>query len=204
MKGVSDLFISKEKLAYFWFLVCIAILAGTGWYVNDIAGDGKSRMLYVMVNRPDVMYLDRDLQPETASDLFDSQTRLALETMLNRAPNGPVTQKRVGKIFVGAALEWLMKDLAEHREEFRSRQYHQMAEVGSVRVFLGEDGGAIVMASGQVIRVGVDPVEQKVVNQVFNLGARLVWEPNTNLRDTKLYPHTCREVAYTLTLASES
>lgn len=204
MKGVSDLFISKEKLAFFWFFVCVAILAGTAWYVNDIAGDGKSRMLYVMVNRPDVMYLDRDLQPETATDLFDSQTRLALETMLNRTPKGPATQKRVGKIFAGAAMQWLMSDLAENREEFSSRQYHQMAEVGSVRVFLGEDGGAIAVASGQVIRVGVDPVQQKVINQVFNLGARLVWEPNTNLRDNKLYPHTCKEVAYTLTLVSES
>lgn len=204
MKGVSDFFISKDKLAYFWFLVACGCVVATAWHVNGIAADGDSRMLYVIMNRQDVMYLDQNLSTEGPKDLFDAQARLAAETLLNRGPSGPLNPKRVPKLFVGAAVKWLMDDVREQRADFNARQFHQMVEVGEVQVFLGEDGGAITVCTGQVIRVGVDQVEAKVVNEVYSMNARMVWEPNLSMRDSKLFPFVCREAKYALSLISES
>ena len=204
MKGVSDFFISKDKLAYFWFLVACACVASTAWYVNSIAADGDSRMLYVIMNDQNVMYLDQNLSTEGPKDLFDSQARLALETLLNRGPSGPLNPKRVPKLFTDTALEWVMNDVREQRVDFSSHQFHQMVEVGEIQVLLGEDGGAITVAMGQLIRVGVDQVESRVINEVYSVNARLVWEPNVNMRDSKLFPFVCREAKYALSLISES
>ncbi len=204
MKGVSDLFISKEKLAYFWFLVSCGCVAATAWHVNSIAADGDSRMLYVIMNRQDVMYLDQNLSTEGPKDFFDAQARLACETLMNRGPGGPLNPKRLPKLFTGDAMAWIMEDVRGQRADFNARQFHQMVEVGEVQVFLGEDGGAITVATGQVIRVGVDQVEAKVVNEVYSMNARMVWEPNVNMRDSKLFPFVCREAKYALSLISES
>ena len=204
MKGVSDFFVSKDKLAYFWFLVACTCVAATAWHVNSIAADGDSRMLYVIMNRQDVMYLDQNLTTEGPKDLFDAQARLAAETLLNRGPNGPLNPKRVPKVFSADAIDFIVKDVRELRADFSARQYHQMVEVGEVQVFLGEDGGAITVCTGQVIRVGVDQVEAKVLNEVYSMNARMVWEPNLNMRDSKIFPFVCREVKYALSLISES
>lgn len=205
MKGVSDFFISKDKLAYFWFLVSCAIIAGTAWYANDVAGTSKAQMLYVVMNSPEVRYLDKDLSVDEAKDLFNAQARLAVETLLNRGPSGPLNMQRLRKLYGEGALQgFIMPDLAENREAFFSKQFHQMAEVDSVEVFLGEDGGAITVATGQLIRVGVDQVEAKVINQVHSFKVRLVFESNPNMRDSRMVPFVVKEVSYVLSLVSES
>lgn len=195
MKGVSDLFISKDKLALFWFFMACACLVTTAWYLHRVALEGRSRMLYVAIDQP---IIDRLITPDDRGVLIDYQARLALESYLNRGPLGPLTGNRIPNLFVGDALAAVAEDVNKDSYEFRSRETHQLAEIGSIEVLHNDDGSANTHAVGQVLRMSIDPVEGQVVNQSFFLKANLTWVRNMRLRDVKRFPFVCTAIKYEL------
>lgn len=204
MRGISDIFISKDKLATFWFVVTCGTLAGTGWYLKSMADEGRTRMLYVPMNQPSVVEIDPAMDEDTTIELLDYQTRMALETLLNRGPAGPVNPSRLTKIYTGPALQWVMKDIQSSLFDFREHQRRQMVELGKSDVRISDDGSASVSITGQVVSVSVDPLEQRIVNQVHTLTATVNWVRNQHLRDSKLFPYVSDKVVYLLTLVSDA
>jgi hypothetical protein len=203
MKGVTDIFISKQKLAIFWFLVALGCIAGTAWYLYGVAIEGRSRMLYVPIELADV-YIDSELSSQELDDMVDFQTRLTLETFLNRGPKGPVTPERLGFLFSPGGLEQAVVDIKDNGYEFRTRQIHQMLELGEVSALHYPDGTATTRAGGQLIRVSIDPVEKQALTQAFTFNAILEWERNRNLRDKKRFLFVCKDIQYTLKEISSS
>jgi hypothetical protein len=204
MRGISDIFISKDKVAMFWFIVTCATLAGTAWYLKSLADEGRTRMLYVPMTREGVIEIDPAMDEDTTNELLDYQTRIALETLLNRGPSGPVNSSRISKIFIDGALEWVMKDIQASLFDFRDKQRRQMVELGASDVRISDDGSATVSITGQVVSVSVDPLEQRIVNQVHTVTATVSWVKNKHLRDSKLFPYVSEKVVYLMTLVSDS
>jgi hypothetical protein len=203
MKGVTHIFISKDKLAIFWFLTAVACLVGTAWHLHGVAIEGRSRMLYVPVQEADV-YIDEMLSKEGLDDLVDFQTRLSLETLFNRGPKGPVTPARLELLFTGKGFEQAVEDIKSDSYDFRTRQMHQMVELGEVEVLHSPDGGAVSRARGQIVRISIDPVEKQAITQSFSIVANMEWERNRNLRDSKRFLYVCRDVQYTTREISSS
>jgi len=203
MKGVADIFISKEKLALFWFMVACGCLAITGWYVYDVAVASRGSMLYVPIEKSFV-YLDRSMQQQDLDEVVDYHTRLALETFLNRGPKGPLTAERLALLFTGLGMEQVVKDVQDSRYDFRTRSIHQLMEVGQVRVQHFPNGDAETVAQGQLVRVSVDPTSQEAITQSFSVTARLNWERNQNLRDSKRFPFVCNNIEYSISPISSS
>jgi hypothetical protein len=203
MKGVTDIFISKQKLAIFWFLVALGCIVGTAWYLYGVAIEGRSRMLYVPIELADV-YIDSELSSQELDDMVDFQTRLTLETFLNRGPKGPVTPERLVFLFSPGGLEQAVVDIKDNGYEFRTRQIHQMLELGEVSALHYPDGTATTRAGGQLIRVSIDPVEKQALTQAFTFNAILEWERNRNLRDKKRFLFVCKDIQYTLKEISSS
>jgi len=203
MKGVTDIFISKEKLAIFWFLVTCSCLAGTAWYLHDVAVNSLGSMLYVPIEKSP-FYLDRTLQQQELDEVVDHHTRLALETYLNRGPKGPLTAERLSLLFTGPAMDQVVLDVKDSRYDFRTRSIHQLMEVGPVQVQHYPDGTAETVAQGQLVRVSVDPISKEGVTESFSVSARMNWGRNQNLRDSRRFPFVCTSIDYTLTLISSS
>lgn len=203
MKGVTDIFISKQKLAIFWFLVALGCIVGTAWHLHGVAIEGRSRMLYVPIELADV-YIDSDLTSQELDEIVDYQTRLTLETFLNRGPKGPVTPTRLGYLFSPGGFEQAVIDIKNNGYEFRSRQIHQMLELGEVSALHYPDGTATTRAGGQLIRISIDPVEKQAVTQSFTFNAILEWERNRNLRDKKRFLFVCKDIQYSLKEVSTS
>lgn len=204
MRGISDIFISKDKVSMFWFLVTIGTLVGSAWYLKSMADEGRSRMLYVPMSRTSVIEIDPMMDEDTTIELIDYQTRMALETLLNRGPAGPVNPSRISKIFTGPALDWVLQDIQGSLFDFRDRQRRQMVELGKSEVRISDDGSATVSITGQVVSVSVDPLEQRVVNQVHTLTATINWVRNQHLRDSRLFPYVSDKVVYLMTLVSDA
>ena len=197
MKGVTDIFISKQTLAIVWFMVACACLAGTGWYVYDVAVTSRGNMLFVPVENSYVN-LDRSQKPQELDQLVDYHTRLALETYLNRGPNGVLNPQRMGFLFTGQATQQVRVDLRDSAYDFDQREVHQMVEVGKVRVQLFIDGNAFTLAEGQVVRVSQDPLTKESIIQSFQFTAEMKWGRNNSLRDGRRFPFVCTEVSYKL------
>ncbi|SKB05213.1 hypothetical protein SAMN02745166_04204 [Prosthecobacter debontii] len=203
MKGVTDMFIAKDKMAIFWFLVTCGCILGTGWYLQKLAVEGRGRMLYVPLERHD-LYLDRDMKPQDLNEVVDYHTRLIVETLLNRGPRGPVSPDRIGMLFYGNAFDQITADIQEKNYDFRTRQIHQMVELGPVNVVHNPDGSAVTSTSGQVIRVSVDPVLKESVIQTYAVDVTLQLRRNPNLRDNKRFVFVCQDVSYAMRETSSS
>jgi len=203
MKGVTDIFISKQKLAIFWFLVSLGCIVGTAWYLYGVAIEGRSRMLYVPIEQADV-YIDTELTSQGLDDMVDFQTRLTLETFLNRGPKGPVTAERIGFLFNPAGHEQALRDIKDNSYDFRTRQIHQMLEIGAVSALHYPDGSATTRAGGQLIRVSIDPTDKQAITQAFSFNAIMQWERNKNLRDKKRFLFVCKDIQYDIKEISSS
>lgn len=203
MKGVTDIFISKEKLALFWFSLACLFLAITGWHTYNVAVSSRGSMLYVPIEKSE-FYLDRSLDQHELDDVINYHTRLALETYLNRGPNGMLNTDRKELLFSGLALEQVGLDLRDNAYDFEKRRIHQMVEVGGVNVEYSLDGSAETVATGQIIRVSVDPTTNEAVTQSIAVSARMEWIRNPNLRDSRRFPFVCTNVDYRLSNISSS
>lgn len=203
MKGITDIFISKDKLAIFWFLCACGCLVYTGWHVLDIAEASRGSMLYVPT-QDSYVYLDRDtvLQQsdiDRLNELVDYQARLSLESLLNRGPNGPVNPDRIPRLFAGDGFEMAMYDIKDTRYIFKSQQIHQMMEIAQISIRHDPDGTAYTQANGQLVRVSINPTTQETVNEAFSVTAEMFFARNPNLQDIRHTPLVCTQVSYNLT-----
>lgn len=203
MKGVTEIFISKEKLAVFWFLVTMGFLGATGWHLYNLAESSRGSMLYVPIEHSK-LYLDRSQSTETQNQLVDYHARHALETYLNRGPRGPLNAERLGLLFYEQGLEDVQADIKETRFDFKNLEIHQMVEIGEVQMEIDNDLSAVTVLSGQVIRVSVEPVTKQPVTQSFSVQAEMHWERNPNLRYARRFAWVCNKVTYLLKEISSS
>jgi hypothetical protein len=203
MKGVTDIFISKEKLALFWFSLACAFLAGTAWHTYNVAVTSRGSMLYVPVAQSE-FYLDRSLDQQELDDVINYHTRHALETFLNRGPKGIFNKDRIPLLFIDLAREQVDLDERDSAYDFETRRIHQLMEVGPVSVEYSPTGGAETVASGQIVRVSVDPTTNEAITQSLAVSARLEWVRNPNLRDSRRFPFVCNNIDYRLSAISSS
>ncbi|HEY1051013.1 MAG TPA: hypothetical protein VGE39_14685 [Prosthecobacter sp.] len=197
MKGVTDIFISKEKLAVFWFMVACGCLAGMAWYLYDAALTSRGNMLYVPVEKSFV-YLDRTLDQQELNQLVDFHARLATETFLNRGPKGFLTPERIQYLFVDKGLEQALQDERDTLFDADKFKIHQLMEVGEVQLQHFPDGTARTIVNGQLIRVSRDPITKETLTYPLQVVADMTWVRNPSLRDSRRFPYVCNEVAYDL------
>ncbi|MCA1963107.1 MAG: hypothetical protein LDL31_04085 [Prosthecobacter sp.] len=190
---MTDIFISKEKLAIFWFLCALGCLVYTAWHVEELAVQTRGSMLYVPTALSPV-YLDEDLSRESREELLDYHARLAVETYLNRGPQGPLSAARLGYLFTGKGLEQAVKEARESLYDFKKQQIHQLMEVARVEMEMDLDGSAKTIITGQLVRVSVDPLTQEPVVQSFRVLMRQNWDRNKNLRDARRFAWVCTEI----------
>ncbi|MCX6853286.1 MAG: hypothetical protein NTV80_00095 [Verrucomicrobia bacterium] len=203
MKGVTDIFISKEKLAVFWFLAALACLVVTGWHLHSLAVSNRGSILYVPIDQS-FYYLDRSQSSETLNQSLDYHARHALETYLNRGPRGPLNAERLSLLFNEKGMEDVMKDVQETRFDFKNLEVHQMVEIGEVQMEFDNDLSAVTILKGQLIRISVDPVSKETITQSFSFQAEMHWERNPNLRYARRFAWVCNQVAYLLKEISSS
>ncbi len=203
MKGVTEIFISKEKLAIFWFLAAVSCLGATGWHLHNLATTSRGSILYVPIDQS-FFYLDRTQSTETLNQLLDYHARHALETYLNRGPRGPLNAERLGLLFHEQGLADVEADVQETRFDFKNLEIHQMTEIGEVQMEIDNDLSAVTVLRGQVIRVSVEPVTKETVTQSFALQAEMHWERNPNLRYARRFAWVCNRVIYDLKEMSSS
>ena len=206
MRGVTDIFISKEKLAVVWFLIACGCLAGTAWYVHQVASTSHGSMLYVPVENSYVTLERGEKTLQETEELIDHHARLALETFLNRGPGGPLSKGRLRRLFHGKGMDDVGQDLRETLYDFGARQIHQLMEVGRVRVqlYVNDTGSftkdtAFTLAEGQIVRVSEDPETKSTIIQSFMVTAEMNWGRNPRLSESRRFPYVCTGITYKLT-----
>lgn len=195
MKGVTEIFISKEKLSIFWFFVSVAAVVFTGWHLHGLSISSRGSILYVPTQ--DAYFsIDRNsLDPvpltQQLSELVDYHTRLALETYLNRSPRGPLTPGRLKLLFSEKGYAAIQPEIESNAYDFKAQKARQIVELGEVNIRLDADGGASSVANGQLVRMTIDPVSGELVTGAVGIQARMSWIRNPNLKESRRCPYIC-------------
>lgn len=183
------LFISKDGLSTFWFLLTIAALLTSTIYVHRIASTAGLRPQYLILRSPDVQPLIPEKDPAYTSELMDELTRLATDSIFNKSSVGLDSADRCKKLLSPSAHQWVTTELiGKQQEAFQQASIHQKVEIESIQLVNRPDQtGKNAVVKGQLLRVGVHGGE--LFNEVWSLRLILVWQRNDCLRDCSSYPH---------------
>jgi hypothetical protein len=205
MKAPSPLFISKEGLATFWFLLAAAAVLGTGIYVMGLVGQKALRPQFIIMSNPDVLPMVAERDPAAESALIRIMTRLAMDSIFNKSGSGLDAPDRCRKILAPEPWNWVEAELLQKQADvFRDSRMHQKVEIERIELFpQTRDDATLASVQGQLLRVGI--YDGKIFNEVWAVRAEIMWVTNPSLRDSGRIPllcsaFTCREVPVASTL----
>lgn len=194
MRAISHLFLSHSRAAIFWFLVTWGCVGVSLYYVQSVVASVRTKPQYVMAGSPDLYYLAPDLHVETPTDLHVGQTRLAMETIFNRAPSGLDNEERLPLLFTPHAIGQIQDRLLRGQSrEFKENQFHQKVEIEETTVKIEEgEGSATTVATGQLVRSGVSG--DRAINELWTVKMFFEWARNSNLTGQSLLPTVCNSI----------
>lgn len=199
------IFISKEGVATFWFIVALIAIVGSAVYAERQATTKGLRPQYIFMppipmdpkkmggnvepvrRAPDVYVGDVAAEEELA----DSQSRLLLDSVFNKSSYGLDAPERCQRLMAKEPWQWVKEHLIDPQSEaFDEGRLHQKIAVQTVKpVFDATDETTSVEFGGQLIRTGI--LHGELFNQVWSVKGSILWERNSSLRDRGLFPLTC-------------
>lgn len=205
MKPQNAIFISKEGLSTFWFLLAAGAVLWSGIYVRNLVVRAGLRPQFLLTTNSDVTVMKPTLAPEHEEEIIKAQSMLAMDSIFNKSATGLDSPERCKRLLSPEAWSWVETELIEKQKEaFSESRMHQKVEIENIVLHPQKNDEAVLASvNGQLIRTGV--LDGKLFNEVWDVRAELMWVPNGSLRDSGRYPlscaaFTCRErpVASTL------
>jgi hypothetical protein len=204
-KAPPIIFISKEGIATFWFIVALIAIVGGAVYaerqattkglrpqyifMENVAMNGKKLGAHMepVVRAPQVFTGD----PAAEEALADSQARLLLDSVFNKSSYGLDSPERCQRLMSEETWAWVKEHLVDPQSEaFDEGRLHQKIAVQSLQpTFDVTDETIAVEFSGQLIRTGI--LHGELFNQVWSVKGSILWERNPSLRDRGLFPLLC-------------
>lgn len=197
-KPPVTLFISKESIATFWFLVGAIAAVGSLIYVERVAANSGLRPQFILMQSAEVHRVPKDMKrnPVKLQAAHEAVARLILDSAFNKSSNGLDAADRCQRLMSRNAWEWVKLNLVANQEDaFKEAHIHQKIALESLRVELDAEDGETsrVLAIGQLIRTGIRG--ENLFNEVWSVTVTMSLERNTCLRDAGRYPVICTTFA---------
>lgn len=206
MRQTPTIFISKDGISTFWFLLAAGAVIGSLIYVRSVVSQTTLRPQFIIMANPDVKLLDYERDPAKQDEMIQEQSRLLMASVFNRAPSGLDAPERCRKLLNDAANDWVRTELLEKQEEaFREGRMHQKVEFDTITLRrFPNSKGISASVSGQLIRTGIHETAG-MFNEVWAVKADMLWFPNDSILESGRIPtichrFTCREVPIASTL----
>ncbi|MDQ3625000.1 MAG: hypothetical protein M3463_21385, partial [Verrucomicrobiota bacterium] len=151
----TRIFIDKDRLARFWFLVAAIVLVGAAIERTHLARTLKERERVVIVDPAGTYFVSPLLEFQEARELHAQQSTLAAVAFLERNPKGFDHPELVKQMFLKAAHEKARTQWSGEEPEFKAKQLHQKAEVAKIQFIETRTDAVLTQVSGQLIRSGI-------------------------------------------------
>lgn len=205
MKAPSRLFISKESIATFWFLLGAGMVLGSMIYVWRLVGQKALRPQFIIMTNPDVLPMSAQPDPEEEVALIRIMTRLGMDSIFNKSGSGLDAPDRCQRFLGPESWNWVKSELIDKQTEvFRESRMHQKVEIERIELRPQDrDDATLASVQGQLLRVGI--YDGKIFNEVWSVRAEMMWIRNPSLRDSGRVPllctaFNCREIPVASTL----
>lgn len=206
MKSAPTIFISKEGMATFWFFVAAGAVVWAAFYVYRTATTAGLRPQYIIMEGKgsDVRPFPLELAPERDNEIHTLQTRLLMDSLFNKAPDGLDAEERCKKLMTTTAWAMATRDVIDmQKDAFKEGRIHQKVEIESITFRkVPEEQATIASVKGQLLRTGI--FEAKIFNEAWVVRATFKWVRNKSLRDCARYPIVCNSLTVREALQSST
>lgn len=180
-------------MATFWFLVAAGAVVWAAFYVYRTATTAGLRPQYIIMEGKgsEVKPFPIELSPERDNEMHTLQTRLLMDSLFNKAPEGLDAEDRCKRLMTKAAWNMATRDVIDmQKEAFKDGRIHQKVEIESMSFRkIPDEQATIASVKGQLLRTGI--FEAKIFNEVWVVRATFKWVRNKSLRDCARFPIVC-------------
>jgi hypothetical protein len=174
----TRIFVDKDRLAWFWFLFAIAVLAFAVVDRTHLIRSLKQREHVVVIDPAGTFYVSPALQFQEAKQLHAQQSTLATLALLERNPKGFDNEDLLRQMFLRKALEKALAQASSEEPEFKSKQLHQKAEIAKIDILNTREDFVLTQVAGQLIRSGIFQDKAFTEAVPFKLSFKLQRNPN--------------------------
>lgn len=190
----TRIFIDRDRLARFWFLVAVAVTAGAAVERIHLARTLKERERVVIIDPAGTYFVSPLLDFQEARELHAQQSTLAAVAFLERSPKGFDHPELVKQMFLKAAHEKAQTQLTGELPEFKAKQLHQKAEVAKIEFIETRSDAVLTQVSGQLIRTGI--FQQRAFSEAVPFVLKLKMRRNPNMVENGRFPTAIEDFKY--------
>src|SRR5262245_54363086 len=125
----TRIFVEKDRLAWFWFLFAMLVLALASVDRTFLVKTFKQREQVIVVDPAGTFYISPVLKFQEAKDLHAQQSTLATLAFLERSPKGFDNEDLLKQMFLKRAGEKASAQRSVEEAEFKAKQLHQKVEI---------------------------------------------------------------------------
>ncbi len=187
-------FIDRDRLARFWFLVTVAVLISAAVERIHLARVLKEQERVVIVDPAGTFFVSPLLQFQEARELHAQQSTLAAIAFLERNPKGFDHPELLKQMFLKAALEKAQTERAAEEPEFKAKQLHQKAELAKIDILETRADAVLTQVSGQLIRSGI--FQERAFTEAVPFTLKLKMRRNPNMVENGRFPTAIQDFKY--------
>jgi hypothetical protein len=190
----TRVFIDKDRLARFWFLVAAAVLVGAAVERIHLARTLKERERVVIVDPAGTFFVTPLLQFQEARELHAQQSTLAAVAFLERNPKDLDHPELLKQMFLKEAHEKARSQWSKEEPEFKAKQLHQKAEVARIDFVETRTDAVLTQVSGQLIRSGI--FQERAFTESLPFVLKLKMRRNPNMVENGRFPTAIEDFKY--------
>ncbi len=187
-------FIDKDRLARFWFLVAAAVLVGAAVERIHLARTLKERERIVIVDPAGTFFVSPLLQFQEARELHAQQSTLAAVAFLERNPKGFDHPELLKQIFLKQADQKAHAQWSSEEPEFKAKELHQKAEIAKIDFLETRSDAVLTQVSGQLIRSGI--FQERAFSEAVPFTLKLKMRRNPNMVENGRFPTAIEDFKY--------
>jgi len=187
-------FLDKDRLARFWFLVAVAVLIGAAVERIHLARVLKERERVVIVDPAGTFFVSPLLQFQEARELHAQQSTLAALAFLERNPKGFDHPELLKQMFLKAAHEKAAAEWTAEQSEFKAKQLHQKAEIAKIDFLETRSEAVLTQVSGQLVRSGI--FQERAFSEAVPFTLKLKMRRNPNMVENGRFPTAIQDFKY--------
>ena len=187
-------FVDKDRLARFWFLVAVAVLIGAAVERIHLARTLKERERVVIVDPAGTFFVSPVLQFQEARDLHAQQSTLAAVAFLERNPKGFDHPELLKQMFLKQAQEKAHSEWSIEEPEFKAKQLHQKTEIAKIDFLETRSDAVLTQVSGQLIRSGI--FQERAFSEAVPFTLKLKMRRNPNMVENGRFPTAIQDFKY--------
>lgn len=189
-----QVFIDRDRLARFWFLVAAVVIVGAAIERNHLARTLKERERVVIIDPTGTFFVSPLLEFQDARELHAQQSTLAAVAFLERNPRDFDHPELLKQMFLKEALQKARSQWSTEEPEFKAKQLHQKAEIAKIEFIETRADAVLTQVSGQLIRTGI--FQERTFSEAVSFVLKLKMRRNPNMVENGRFPTAIQDFKY--------